>query len=59
MKNAMKIALVLGALTATGACKLPKKYECTIKDAKTGQVIKKVGVNSKAECDALALTAAK
>jgi hypothetical protein len=55
MKNLMKAALVLGAVAVTGACKMPAKYECTITDAKTGVVLKKVKVNSKAECDAIAL----
>jgi hypothetical protein len=55
MKIFGTVALIVLASATLGGCKLPKKYVCTIRDAKTGQVIKKVNVNSKAECDAIAL----
>ena len=55
MKTIGTLALAAAAAALVGGCSLPKKYECTIKNAQTGQVLKKVKVNSKAECDAIAL----
>lgn len=59
MKNVVRMMLVAGTLASVGACNYPKKYECTIRDANTGKVIEKVKVNSRAECDAIALGAGR
>ena len=40
-------------ITALGACEYQKQYECTITDPETGEVLKKVKVNYKSECQAL------
>ncbi len=50
MRKFMGAALALGAVLATGACKMQPQYECIIRDAKTGEVIKKVKVVYKSEC---------
>lgn len=55
MKRFMGAALALGAVLSTGACKMQPRYECTIRDAKTGEVIKKVKVVYKSECQAYLL----
>lgn len=53
MKKLITTGAALAAVLATGACKMPAKYECTIKDAKTGEVIKKYKVQYKSQCIAL------
>lgn len=55
MKSVVVLTLAVAAAATLGGCSMPKKYECTIRDAKTGAVIKKVKVNYKSECDAIAL----
>jgi hypothetical protein len=55
MKKIMCAALALGAVLATGACKMQPRYECIIRDAKTGEIIKKVKVVYKSECQAFLL----
>lgn len=53
MKNIGIMSLAVLASASLGACSYPKKYECTI--TKNGAVVYKGKVNSKAECDAIAL----
>ncbi|HYG48743.1 MAG TPA: hypothetical protein VD846_12490 [Allosphingosinicella sp.] len=55
MKKLIVAAAALVALTTTAGCKMPAKYECIVKDAKTGEVIKKYKVAFKEECQAFAL----
>lgn len=55
MKRFITVAAVLVAVTTTSACKMPAKYECIVKDAKTGEVIKKYKVAFKEHCQAFAL----
>ena len=50
MKKFICAALALGAVLATGACKAQPRYECVIRDAKTGEVIRRVKVVYKSEC---------
>jgi hypothetical protein len=52
MKKFICAALALGAVLATGACKAQPRYECVIRDAKTGEVIRRVKVVYKTECQA-------
>ena len=53
MKKLITGTAVLFAVMTAGACKMPAKYECTIRDAKTGEVIKKYKVQYKSQCIAL------
>jgi hypothetical protein len=53
MKKLITGAAALVAVMTASACKMPAKYECTIKDAKTGEVIKKYKVQYKSQCIAL------
>lgn len=53
MKGIGILALAVVASASLGACSYGKKYECTI--TKNGVVVYKGKVNSKAECDAIAL----
>ena len=55
MKKLITVAAALTAVLATGGCKAQKQYECIIRDAQTGEVIKKVKVVYKEECQAFAL----
>ena len=50
MKKLIATAALLVVVTTAGGCKMPNRYECTIKDAKTGEVIKKFKVVNKSEC---------
>lgn len=50
MKKLFATAALLLVVTTTGACKMQNQYECTIKDAKTGEVIKKFKVPYKEQC---------
>lgn len=56
MKRFVTLSLVALATSTLGACKAQPRYECTIRDARTGEVIRRVKVVYKSECDALALT---
>lgn len=52
----LKTMLTCGVMVASlGACEYLKKYECTISDPRTGEVLKKVKVNYKEECNAFLL----
>ncbi len=53
MKKLIMGAAALGTVMTASACKMPARYECTIKDAVTGQVIKKYKVQYKSQCIAL------
>lgn len=53
MKKLFTAAAALAAVMTASACKMPAKYECTIRDAKTGEVIKKYKVQYKSQCIAL------
>jgi outer membrane protein assembly factor BamE (lipoprotein component of BamABCDE complex) len=53
MKSIAILSLAVVAAASLSACSYPKKYECTI--TKNGKVVYKGKVNSKAECDAIAL----
>lgn len=55
MKRLITVAVAAIAVLATGGCKAQKRYECVIRDAKTGEVIKKVKVVYKEECQAFLL----
>jgi predicted small secreted protein len=50
MNKLMILAAALGVVTTTGACKAQKQYECIIRDARTGEVIRRVKVVYKSEC---------
>jgi|GEM_PF-2717035 type IV pilus biogenesis protein CpaD/CtpE len=54
MKIVVQSVLLVVLATTLSGCKFQPQYECTITDARTGQVIKKVKVNYKSECDTLA-----
>lgn len=49
------IAASLLCMLGLSACKMQKQYECTIRDARTGEIIRKVKVVYKSECQAYAL----
>jgi hypothetical protein len=55
MKRSLYISAIVMAALAISGCKFQKQYECTITDVRTGKVIRKVKVNFKSECDAIAL----
>ena len=56
MKIVVQTVLLVALATTVSGCEFQKQYECTITDVRTGQVIKKVKVNYKEECDSLART---
>lgn len=55
MNTYAKLSLGVLAAFTLGACEFQKQYECTITDPATGEVLKKVKVNYKSECAAIAL----
>jgi hypothetical protein len=50
MKKLITAAAVLAAGMTATACKMPAKYECTVRNAQTGEVIRKYKVQYKSQC---------
>lgn len=50
MKKLIMGAAALGAVMTATACKMPAKYECTVRNAQTGEVIRKYKVAFKSQC---------
>jgi hypothetical protein len=55
MKKFIMAAAAAVVVLTTGGCKAQKRYECVIRDARTGEVIRRVKVVFKEECQAFAL----